>query len=313
LITEWGKQVVKNFTSNVCRSSADSFVCRVADWQSAGHENEQGLRVINGSRVANLRYSRQNCLRYGVASPLVVCYSVCVTVPEPNPGLNRVKFQLRADGIPPDQHNPLRSGIHSRGYLPHVKREGASYFVTFRLADSLPREVLLRFEREHAQALREMSQNAKQEETEEINRELRRKIERFLDQGHGECLLRRSEIADLATEALLHYDGQQYLLDEWVVMPNHIHVVLWPKPNFTLSEILKGRKRQIARQANLVLGRTGETFWQRESYDHWIRNDEEKSGIRRYIRMNPVKACLCKAPEEWKWSSAWPGWNAAQT
>ncbi|HEX4349990.1 MAG TPA: transposase [Verrucomicrobiae bacterium] len=221
-----------------------------------------------------------------------------------------MKFQLRADGVSPVQPNPLRSGIHSRGYLPHVKREGVSYFVTFRLADSLPREVLLRFEHEHAQALRQLSTNANREAAEEGGRDLHRKIKRYLDQGHGECLLRQTEIADVVAEALYHYKEQQYLLDEWVVMPDHVHVVLWPKPNFTLSEILKGRKRQIARQANLILGRTGETFWQRESYDHWIRNDEEKSRIRRYIRMNPVKAGLCKAPEEWKWSSAWPGWNA---
>lgn len=171
----------------------------------------------------------------------------------------------------------------------------------------------MRFEREHAQALRLLSPKVNRDAVDEINRELHRKIECYLDQGDGACLLRRPEIADVAAEALRHYKGQQYLLDEWVVMPNHVHVVLWPKPNFTLSEILKGRKRQIARQANLILRRTGETFWQRESYDHWIRNDEEKSRIRRYIQMNPVKAGLCKAPEEWKWSSAWPGWNAAQT
>jgi REP element-mobilizing transposase RayT len=241
---------------------------------------------------------------------MVVCYFLCVNTRESNSGLNRVKFQLRADGVSPVQPNPLRSGIHSRGYLPHVKREGVSYFVTFRLADSLPREVLLRFEHEHAQALRQLSTNANREAAEEGGRDLHRKIKRYLDQGHGECLLRQTEIADVVAEALYHYKEQQYLLDEWVVMPDHVHVVLWPKPNFTLSEILKGRKRQIARQANLILGRTGETFWQRESYDHWIRNDEEKSRIRRYIRMNPVKAGLCKAPEEWKWSSAWPGWNA---
>jgi REP element-mobilizing transposase RayT len=93
-------------------------------------------------------------------------------------------------------------------------------------------------------------------------------------------------------------------------MPNHVHTILWPMPNFTLSEILKSRKRHTARQANLILGATGETFWQPESYDHWIRNDEEKARIRRYIRMNPVKAGLCKAPEDWKWSSAWPGRKA---
>jgi putative transposase len=81
-------------------------------------------------------------------------------------------------------------------------------------------------------------------------------------------------------------------------------------PNFTLSEILKSRKRHTARQANLLLGRTGEPFWQPESYDHWIRNAEERTRILNYIRMNPVKAGLCRGPEDWQWSSSWPGWKA---
>ena len=279
--------------------SADSFVCCVADWQSAGARKIRRLPTCDTA-------DKTVC-----ATVLPATRSSVISTPvnsqEPNPGLDRVRFQLRTKGVPPETENPLRSGIHSRGYLPHVKREGTSYFVTFRLADSLPREVLLRFEQEHAGALRRLPANTPAEAVEEINRELRRKIERYLDQGHGECHLRRPDIADLTAEALRHYDGIQYQLDDWVVMPNHVHVVLWPKPNFTLSEILKGRKRHSARQANLILGLTGETFWQRESYDHWIRNDEEKSRIRRYIRMNPVKAGLCKAPEEWKWSSAWPG------
>ncbi len=227
---------------------------------------------------------------------------------ERNPGLERVKFALRTTGVPDDPPSPLRSGVHSRGYLPHVKREGAAYFVTFRLVDSLPREVLLRFEREQAEALRHQPATIAAEQAEEIHREFRRKVERYLDQGTGECHLRRPDIADMVAAALRHFHGQQYLLDDWVVMPNHVHAILWPTPNFTLSEILKSRKRHIARQANLILGRTGETFWQRESYDHWIRNDEEKARIRRYIRMNPVNAGLCRSPEDWKWSSTWPGW-----
>ena len=222
-----------------------------------------------------------------------------------NPGLERVSFSLRATGIPAEPSAPLRSGIHTRGYLPHVKREGASYFVTFRLSDSLPKEVWLRFEREHAEALRFLPANARPEQIEQIHRDLRRNLERYLDQGAGACHLRRPEIAGLVAEALRHFHGKQYLLDDWVIMPNHVHLVVWPMPNFTLSEILKSRKSHSARQANLILGMTGKTFWQRESYDRWIRNDEEKAGIRRYIRMNPVKAGLCQVPEDWKWSSAW--------
>src|SRR5947207_15784864 len=108
---------------------------------------------------------------------------------EPRPGLERVRFQLRADGVPAENTNPLRSGIHHRGYLPHVKREGASYFVTFRLADSLPKEVLLRFLGEKAERLRELdirrtagptkAQAGLTEDTvEKIERDYRRKVER---------------------------------------------------------------------------------------------------------------------------------------
>src|SRR5947207_13777125 len=136
----------------------------------------------------------------------------------PNPGLERTRHQLRASGAKDKATNPLRSGVHSRGYLPHVKREGASYFITFRLADSLPKEVLLRFEREQAEALRRLPANASSEQVGEIHRELRRKVERYLDRGVGECHLRRPEIADMIAEALRHFHYEQYLLDDWVVM-----------------------------------------------------------------------------------------------
>jgi REP element-mobilizing transposase RayT len=242
-----------------------------------------------------------------IVSVFSICYLLCVNPDEKNSGLERVKFSLRSTGVPENFHRPLRSGIHSRGYLPHVKREGVSYFVTFRLADSMPKDVLLRYQHEHAEALRQLAAGSVREKATEIDRELRRKIERYLDRGAGECHLRHPKIADVMAEALLHFHNTEYLLDDWLVMPNHVHLILWPKPNFTLSEILKSRKRHTARQANVILGRTGKTFWQPESYDHWIRNDDEKSRIRRYIRMNPVKAGLCQSPEEWKWSSAWSG------
>ena len=219
-----------------------------------------------------------------------------------------MQFALRSTGVPEAPPNPLRSGIHHRGYLPHVKREGASYFVTFRLADSLPQDVLLKFRTEYAAAMDSLDIRSNGQQAEQAQRELRRKIERHLDQGAGQCHLRRPAIADMVAEALRHFDGTQYVLDDWVVMPNHVHLILWPMLNHTLSDILRSRKSYTAREANLILGTIGQPFWQRESYDHWIRNDREKEHIRRYIRMNPVKAGLCKFPEDWKWSSAWPGW-----
>lgn len=234
-----------------------------------------------------------------------------MTDPSPNPGLDRVRHELRADGVFPETPNPLRSGVHSRGYLPHVKREGASYFVTFRLADSLPQEVLLELKREQAERLRALGDGSTARRA-EVNLEFQRQIERHLDRGMGECHLRRPEVAKVVAEAILHFHGEQYVLDEWVIMPNHVHLVLWPMPNHTLSEILQSRKRHTARQANLLLGRTGIPFWQPESYDHWIRNDEEKARIRRYVRNNPVTTGLCRAPEAWRWGSAYDAQAAPQ-
>jgi hypothetical protein len=200
---------------------------------------------------------------------------------EPNRGLERARHQLRSEGVKDLQRNPLRSGVHTRGYLPHVKREGASYFVTFRLADSLPKEVLLRFEHERAERLRWLNSSpdaAERDVDAEVNRDFQRQIERYLDRGAGSCHLRRDEIAELVVNAMKHFHEQRYLLHEWVVMPNHVHALLWPKPNNSLSEILKSWKQFTSRRAKKILNLSTEPFWQPESYDHWIRDEEEKLG-----------------------------------
>jgi REP element-mobilizing transposase RayT len=219
--------------------------------------------------------------------------------PESNPGLARVHHELRTAGIKDLSRNPLRAGVHQRGYLPHVKREGASYFVTFRLADSLPKNVLLEFEQKRAEETRSGK------DPEEVNRDFRRKLERYLDGGVGECHLKKPELADLVAQAIRYFENERYLLGEWCVMPNHVHVVLQPLPNFLLSDILKSWKGFTAREANRLLARTGKLFWQPETYDHWIRNEEEKARISHYVRNNPVKAGLCATPEGWRWGSAW--------
>lgn len=237
---------------------------------------------------------------------------------EPNPRIERVKFELRATGVKPAAANPLRSGTHTRGYLPHVKREGARYFVTFRLADSLPPEVLLRIQagravalqRFHAQSVSAAELGLEPPPTNAIETselEYRRAVERYLDKHHGACWLKRPEIADLVADALRFFEGQRYRLDVWVIMPNHVHAVFWPLPDEDVSRIVQSWKRYTSRQANTILGRTGQTFWQPEAYDHWIRNDEEHARCCRYVVNNPVKAGLCAAPEDWRWSSVWRG------
>src|SRR5262249_35260477 len=91
-------------------------------------------------------------------------------------------------------------------------------------------------------------------------------------------------------------------LHAWVVMPNHVHVLLEPKqPLGIITKAIKGRS---ARQANLVLGRKGKQFWQDESFDHWIRNDMEFVKIKKYIERNPVVAGFTAQECDWPWSSA---------
>jgi REP element-mobilizing transposase RayT len=227
-----------------------------------------------------------------------------------NPRLDRVRYQVRASGTKDLTANPLRSGVHSRGYLPHTKHEGAEYFLTFRLADSLPREVLLHYESERAERIRLAEQSRKAdrdaaENEETINRDFRRRVEWYLDQGAGACHLGRTDIAELVSQALKFFHEQRYLLHEWVVMPNHVHAMCWPIPNNLVSHIVKSWKQFTSLRAKRILGLQQGRFWQPESYDHWIRNDEERSRIARYIRNNPVAAGLCARPEDWRWSSAW--------
>ncbi|HKS37743.1 MAG TPA: transposase [Verrucomicrobiae bacterium] len=237
---------------------------------------------------------------------------------EKNPRLERTGFELRSTGVKPEAARPLRSGIHTRGYLPHVKSEGARYFVTFRLSDSLPKAVLLKYQsqraerlhRFHAQPAATKKPGAAAPGTDtlgQIDRDYFRKLEGYLDKCEGECWLRRSEIAEVVATALRFFEGKRYRLDAWVAMPNHVHAVLWPMPNHTLSGIMQSWKRHTARETNKFLHRTGQPFWQPESFDHWIRDDEEHARCCRYVVNNPVKARLCAAPEDWKWSSVWRG------
>jgi REP element-mobilizing transposase RayT len=177
--------------------------------------------------------------------------------------------------------------------------------VTFRLADSLPKQVITRLMREKAQRLLSAEKANDPKLVETIERDYAREIERHLDKGIGACALRRPEVAELAARALQFFDRDRYQLRAWVVMPNHVHVVFSPAPNCTVSAIVKSWKSFIALHANRILHRTGDRFWQPESYDHWIRNDEEHLRCCRYVHNNPVKAGLCRMPEQWRWSSAW--------
>lgn len=204
--------------------------------------------------------------------------------------------------------DPLASGFHTRNVLPHLKREGGTYFVTFRLAGTLPAELLQRLKREREMivaAAHAAKRPLTWSEQEELFRWYSVRVDTYLDAGHGDCFLRQPALADLVANALLFFAGERYELRAWTVMPNHVHAVVWPKPPQTLSEILHSWKSFTASKANKLLGRVGQDFWQEESYDHLIRDDEDLARCCEYTVQNPVSARLCARPEDWKWSSAY--------
>ncbi len=179
-------------------------------------------------------------------------------------------------------------GWYSRGYLPHFDSPGIRQMITYRLNDSMPAS--RRHEWEPLLAM-------------EDEREKRIKIESYLDAGYGECHLRRPDIAGLVQENLLHFDGNRYFLLAWVVMPNHVHVLIETLQT-PLAEILHGWKSFTAKAANRLLQREGE-FWQPEYFDRFIRDENHFGKAVRYIEKNPVKAGLVKSPEEWLFGSAY--------
>jgi REP element-mobilizing transposase RayT len=122
----------------------------------------------------------------------------------------------------------------------------------------------------------------------------------------GPLWLSDPRVAALVCEALHYRDGQMIDLIAYCVMPNHAHIVFTPllRPNnsyFALSKIMHGVKGSTAIKANDVLGRTG-SFWQHESYDHYVRNDRELARIVQYVLNNPVEAGLVDSWEVWPWT-----------
>jgi REP element-mobilizing transposase RayT len=129
-------------------------------------------------------------------------------------------------------------------------------------------------------------------------------FDKLLDQAqNGPLWLKDDRIAECVISQLqaLHHKGK-FVLSAYVVMANHVHVLLAPKS--PLAQITQRIKGATAREANLILRQTETPFWQDESFDHWIRNPGEWQQIRTYIEANPVKAGLVTIPQDWPWSSA---------
>jgi REP element-mobilizing transposase RayT len=185
-------------------------------------------------------------------------------------------------------------GWHSRGYLPHFDGGEIPQSVTFRLSDSLPQSLLEQWRQEL---------NYNNARGKEVDAEMRRRVEDYLDQGCGVAFLKDPYVAQLVEDALLHFDGERYRLSAWVIMPNHVHLLATPRAGHALARIIHSIKSYTAHEANKLLRRDG-TFWQRESFDRYVRDAKHFEAVVRYIENNPVKAGLCRISEDWPFGSA---------
>jgi len=207
--------------------------------------------------------------------------------------------------------------IRRKRRLPHWDQPGATYFITSCLAGSIPAQGLLDIDQFRRDLAKRRPPAEMSEEDWKLNcwKRTFARCDDWLDREPTVRYLADPALAKEVANSLYFFAGQRYDLVAYVVMPSHFHWVFRPTKNITPVRTKKGRwqsarerimhsiKRHSAKQCNRLLDREG-TFWQDESHDHCVRDEDELERIIEYIELNPVKAGLTKASELWPFSSA---------
>lgn len=192
--------------------------------------------------------------------------------------------------------------VITEGSRPHWAQASTITFVTFRTHDSIPRQVIVRWEHEKQEWMRRRGHKADQhwsttlsqlapEDQQTFRRHFSRCREDILDNGRGEYLLRRPEIAQIVGESLLYFDGDRYHMGDFVVMPNHVHLLVsFPEPE-SMRKQFDSWLRYTGTQIHRFTRKRG-AFWQQEPFDHLVRSVEQYEYLRSYIANNPRKAGL---------------------
>jgi len=207
------------------------------------------------------------------------------------PGYYHLKVHIVATKRPvfPDEVVDPRevpfAEIKCRGDLPHLFKDGCSYFVTFCLRDVAPGRAA---RRARLSSIGEASVLAEHSEPHPAS---------------GSCLLREPGLAAIVEEVLLKLQGEEYTLSAWCVMPNHAHAVVTPFSSIPLSTILQAWKSVSSHRINRAMDRKG-PLWQRESFDHLVRTADAFGGFVEYTENNPVAAGLIDRAGDWPFSSA---------
>jgi REP element-mobilizing transposase RayT len=187
---------------------------------------------------------------------------------------------------------------HLSGNLPHWRQEGVTYFVTFRLADSLPQEKLKQWLNEKENWLSLHSKPLTQEEKKDYYHKFSKQMQKWFDNSYGSCVLKIPKVKDIVRDSLYYFNNKHYVLDEFIIMPNHVHVLITPAHKHELSSILHALKSFTAHEIINVkeashllkehaLNSKKINVWHKESFDHIVRSPEYLDKFRQYIIDNP--------------------------
>jgi predicted dehydrogenase/REP element-mobilizing transposase RayT len=188
-----------------------------------------------------------------------------------------------------DDHKPVAK---TRRHLPHWEQENGTYFITFRQADALPQEIVQQWRDELRLWMVDHPKPWDGDTADEYYRRFQERTEKWLDQGSGSCVLAKPEAAKIVCDALHHFDGDRYVLDGYVIMPNHVHVLVKPADGHSLSDVLHSWKSFTSKEIKKLVGNVDEAFWQDENFDHLVRHGSSLERKRNYVRSNPVVAKL---------------------
>ncbi len=182
--------------------------------------------------------------------------------------------------------------------LPHWFQPQATYFITYRTADSLPGHIVKQWHSDRSAWLAQHGISTSmpnwKNKLAELPETLRTRFhETFtrqylenLDKCHGACVLMQPRLSKIVADSLLHFDGDRYHMGDFVVMPNHVHLLVGLIGDTEILKQCRSWKKFAVGKINEVLGKTGR-FWQEESFDHLVRSPEQFSAIQQYIRKNP--------------------------
>jgi putative transposase len=191
--------------------------------------------------------------------------------------------------------------IH-QGNLPHWYQPGVTYFITFRTEDFVPQPLLSSWHRRRNEWLHfhgidplKKDWHNRVAQSEKLHGEYQATFTRefmdYLDRSYGECVLRERKAAELVANSLHFFDGSRYTLGDFVIVPNHVHVLVCLLNGTNMERQCRSWKTYSANEINALLGRTGR-FWQEESFDHLVRSTDQFERLQWYIAANPHKANL---------------------